>query len=172
MAKKFVFGETKVAKTSEEIREHSESKTEAAPTYDTPVTDNPVADTPVADTPATENTSATSQSEDENKQDENTSVTETVNTQQEDSESSVPLESKEQKTEAADKPVAATRERRRKNNTADRFALKGVKTENGIVVNVPMDDYMQLMMLKIQTGRTLKDLALQAIHEFVERNKM
>lgn len=46
------------------------------------------------------------------------------------------------------------------------------KTESGIVVNLPMEDYMQLMMLKIQTGRTLKDLALQAVHEFVEKNKI
>ena len=52
------------------------------------------------------------------------------------------------------------------------FAAKGKKTENGIVVNVPMEEYMQLTMMKFQTGRTLKDLALQAIHEFVERNKM
>lgn len=153
MARKFVFGETKVAKTSEEIREHSESKTEAD-----------------SDALATENTSATSKPEDENKQDESTSVTEMVNTQQEDSKPSVPLESKEQKTEATNKPVTATKNRKSK-NMASRFALNGVKTENGIVVNVPMDDYMQLMMLKIQTGRTLKDLALQAIHEFVDRNK-
>ena len=55
--------------------------------------------------------------------------------------------------------------------TTDSFAVKGKKTENGIVVNVPMEDYVQLMMMKFQTGRTLKDLALQAIHEFVERNK-
>jgi hypothetical protein len=161
MAKKFVFGETKVAKTSEEIREHSESKTEAALTNDTQV----------ADAPATENTSATSKPEGENKQNETTSVTETSNTQQEDPEPSVPLESEEQKTEATNKPMTATKNRKSK-NTASRFALNGMKTENGIVVNVPMDDYMQLMMLKIQTGRTLKDLALQAIHEFVERNKM
>lgn len=166
MGKPFVFGKTKVAKTSEEIREHSESKTEAVPANDAPATD-----TPVADAPATETVPATSKSEDEKKQDENTSVTETSNTQQEDSESSVPLESKEQKTEATNKPVTAAKNRKSK-NTASRFALNGVKTENGIVVNVPMDDYMQLMMLKIQTGRTLKDLALQAIHEFVERNKM
>lgn len=161
MAKKFVFGETKVAKTSEEIREHSESKTEAALTNDTPV----------ADAPATENTSATSKPEDENKQNETTSVKETSNTQQEDSEPSVPFESEEQKTESTKKPMTATKNRKSK-NTASRFALNGMKTENGIVVNVPMDDYMQLMMLKIQTGRTLKDLALQAIHEFVLRNKM
>lgn len=171
MAKKFVFGETKVAKTSEEIREHSESKTEAAPTNDASVTDTSVVDKPDGDALATENTSATSKPKDENKQDETTSVTETSDTQQEDSKSSAPLESKEQKTEATNKPVTAIKNRKSK-NTASRFALNGMKTENGIVVNVPMDDYMQLMMLKIQTGRTLKDLALQAIHEFVDRNKM
>lgn len=137
MGKSFVFGKTKVAKTSEEIRE---------------------------------NISATSKPEDENKQDETTSVTETSDNQQEDSKPSAPLESKQQ-TEATNKPVTATKNRKSK-NTASRFALNGMKTENGIVVNVPMDDYMQLMMLKIQTGRTLKDLALQAIHEFVEKNKM
>ncbi len=151
MAKKFVFGETKVAKTSEDIREHSESKTEAD-----------------SDALTTENTSATSKPEDENKQDETTSITETSDTQQEDSKPSAPLESKEQQTEVTNKPVTATKNRKSK-NMASRFALNGMKTENGIVVNVPMDDYMQLMMLKIQTGRTLKDLALQAIHEFVER---
>ena len=138
MGKPFVFGKTKVAKTSEEIRE---------------------------------NISATSKQEDENKQDETTSVTETSDNQQEDSKPSVPLESNEQQTEAINKPVTATKNRKSK-NTASRFALNGMKTENGIVVNVPMDDYMQLMMLKIQTGRTLKDLALQAIHEFVEKNKI
>ena len=137
MGKSFVFGKTKVAKTSEEIRE---------------------------------NISATSKPEDENKQDETTSVTETSDNQQEDSKPSAPLESKQQ-TEATNKPVTATKNRKSK-NTASRFALNGMKTENGIVVNVPMDDYMQLMMLKIQTGRTLKDLALQAIHELVEKNKM
>ena len=138
MGKSFVFGKTKVAKTSEEIRE---------------------------------NISATSKPEDENKQDETTSVTETSDNQQEDSKPTAPLESKDQQTEVTNKPVTATKNRKSK-NTASRFALNGMKTENGIVVNVPMDDYMQLMMLKIQTGRTLKDLALQAIHEFVEKNKM
>lgn len=53
----------------------------------------------------------------------------------------------------------------------DTFAANVKKTANGIVVNVPMEDYMQLTMMKFQTGRTLKDLALQAIHEFVERKK-
>lgn len=168
MGKSFVFGKTKVAKTSEEIREHIESKTEAALTNDAP--DTPVVDTSDGDAPAKETATAMSKMEDEIKQNESTSVTETVNTQQEESKPSVPLESKEQKTEATNKPVTATKNRKSK-NTASRFALNGVKTENGIVVNVPMDDYMQLMMMKIQTGRTLKDLALQAIHEFVDRNK-
>ena len=66
-------------------------------------------------------------------------------------------------------PVAKER-KRKKTLTDTSLAVKG-KTENGIVVNVPMEDYIQLTMLKFQTGRTLKDLALQAIHEFVERNK-
>ena len=66
---------------------------------------------------------------------------------------------------------AAKGRNRRRTLTDTSFAAKGKKTENGIVVNVPMEDYMQLTMMKFQTGRTLKDLALQAIHEFVERNK-
>lgn len=168
MTKKFVFGETKVAKTSEEIREHSESKTEAVPTNDAPATD-----TPVCDAPATETASTDTKPEEEKTENENAPVTETDNTQQEKQETSesTTLDDKDQKKEEADKP-AATRGHQRRSNTTDRFALKGVKTENGIVVNVPMDDYMQLTMLKIQTGRTLKVLALQAIHEFVKRNKI
>lgn len=59
----------------------------------------------------------------------------------------------------------------RTDTTPDTMATKSKKTSNGIVVNVPMDDYLQLTLMKCQTGRTLKDLALQAIHEFVERNK-
>lgn len=49
--------------------------------------------------------------------------------------------------------------------------LMGQKEEtNGIVIDVPMSDYMQLLMLKMRKKTTLKKLALQAIHEFVERN--
>ena len=51
-------------------------------------------------------------------------------------------------------------------------AIKDKGTTNGIVVNVPMEDYFQLMMLKKIEKKTLKDLALQAIHEFVERNRV
>lgn len=72
----------------------------------------------------------------------------------------------------ASTPASATQEPEQIDTPASRFDLQqGKKTANGIVVNVPMDDYMQLTMMKFQTGRTLKDLALQAIHEFVERNK-
>ncbi len=48
--------------------------------------------------------------------------------------------------------------------------VKAKKTTNGIVIDVPMQEYIKLTMMKVQTGRTLKDLALQAIREFVERN--
>lgn len=69
-------------------------------------------------------------------------------------------------------PAPATQEPEQIDTPASRFDLQqGKKAANGIVVNVPMDDYMQLTMMKFHTGRTLKDLALQAIHEFVERNK-
>ena len=74
-------------------------------------------------------------------------------------------------TKVANTSAPVAKERKRKKTLTDTsLAVKG-KTENGIVVNVPMEDYIQLTMLKFQTGRTLKDLALQAIHEFVERNK-
>lgn len=74
-------------------------------------------------------------------------------------------------TKVANTSAPVAKERKRKKTFTDTsLAVKG-KTENGIVVNVPMEDYIQLTMLKFQTGRTLKDLALQAIHEFVERNK-
>lgn len=127
MARKFVFGETKVAKTSEEIREHSESTKEEVPVIDAVDTQQKE---PIKDTTA----------------------------------------SVAQELKPIEKPMAATK-KRNKPVKKDRLAIQGAKTENGIVVNVPMDDYMQLTMLKIRTSRTLKDLALQAIHEFVERNK-
>ena len=74
-------------------------------------------------------------------------------------------------TKVANTSAPVAKERKRKKTLTDTsLAVKG-KTENGIVVYVPMEDYIQLTMLKFQTGRTLKDLALQAIHEFVERNK-
>ena len=128
MAKKFVFGETKVAETSEEIRENKADKTLAA---NHTVSNAPHAPSPVnIDDPLAVDTAS--------------------------------VETAETTDESREKATVAHIP----------FVAKGKKSENGIVVNVPMDDYMQLMMMKIQTGRTLKDLALQAIHEFVDRNKM
>ena len=59
-----------------------------------------------------------------------------------------------------------------KTSTVLSVAHPAAKATNGIVVDVPIDDYMALMQMKVMTRRTLKDLALQAIHEFVERNKV
>ena len=128
MAKKFVFGETKVAETLEEIRDNKADNTLAATST---VSDTQYAPSPVnIDEPLAVDTAS--------------------------------VETAETTDESRGKATVA--------HTP--FVAKGKKSENGIVVNVPMDDYMQLMMMKIQTGRTLKDLALQAIHEFVDRNKM
>ncbi len=77
------------------------------------------------------------------------------------------VEAKEEQT--TDTPVAKKKKRSPKQATP---VLKTKKTSNGIVIDVPMEDYMQLMMLKIQTGKTLKELTLQAVHEFVKRNKI
>lgn len=71
----------------------------------------------------------------------------------------------------ASTPAQVSHEPEQIDTPTNRFDLQGKKTANGIVVNVPMEDYMQLTIMKFHTGRTLKDLALQAIHEFVERNQ-
>lgn len=47
---------------------------------------------------------------------------------------------------------------------------KGKKTENGITVYVPMDYYERIMLMKMRTGVPIKDIALQAIMEFVDRH--
>ena len=49
---------------------------------------------------------------------------------------------------------------------------KGKKTENGITIYVPMEYYERIVMMKIRTGVPIKDLALQAVIEFLDRNKM
>lgn len=156
MAKKFVFGETKVAKTSEEIREHSENTTLVVPSADAPTKKND----------ATMVSSVTEEKETV----EVAPKAKTSSTRQEKSTQGDDV-IVAQETNTTEKAVSATK-KRKKTAPHERLVTNGVKTENGIVVNVPLDDYMQLTMLKIRTGRTLKDLALQAIHEFVERNKM
>ena len=49
---------------------------------------------------------------------------------------------------------------------------KGKKTENGITIYVPMEYYERIVMMKMRTGVPIKDLALQAVIEFLDRNKM
>ena len=48
---------------------------------------------------------------------------------------------------------------------------KGKKTENGITIYVPMEYYERIVMMKMRTGAPIKDLALQAVIEFLDRNK-
>ena len=47
----------------------------------------------------------------------------------------------------------------------------GKKTENGITIYVPMEYYERIVMMKMRTGVPIKDLALQAVIEFLDRNK-
>ena len=49
---------------------------------------------------------------------------------------------------------------------------KGKKTESGITIYVPMEYYERIVMMKMRTGVPIKDLALQAVIEFLDRNKM
>ena len=49
---------------------------------------------------------------------------------------------------------------------------KGKKTENGITIYVPMEYYERIALMKMRTGVPIKDLALQAVMEFLDRNKM
>ena len=49
---------------------------------------------------------------------------------------------------------------------------KGKKTENGITIYVPMEYYERIALMKMRTGVPIKDLALQAVIEFLDRNKM
>ena len=48
---------------------------------------------------------------------------------------------------------------------------KGKKTENGITIYVPMEYYERIVMMKMRTGLPIKDLALQAVIDFLDRNK-
>ena len=49
---------------------------------------------------------------------------------------------------------------------------QGKKTENGITIYVPMEYYERIALMKMRTGIPIKDLALQAVIEFLDRNKM
>lgn len=45
------------------------------------------------------------------------------------------------------------------------------KTASGIVVNLPIEYYKRILFMKIRTGVNMKDLALQTVIEFLDRNK-
>ena len=90
-------------------------------------------------------------------------------------------------TPATDKPAASTTtETEMPTNAANQPATtsfsndiavnmrkqKSKKTENGITIYVPMEYYERIVMMKMRTGVPIKDLALQAVIEFLDRNKM
>lgn len=45
------------------------------------------------------------------------------------------------------------------------------KSENGITIAVPMEYYERITMMKMRTGIPIRDLALQAVIEFLENHK-
>lgn len=47
----------------------------------------------------------------------------------------------------------------------------GKKTQNGITIYVPMEYYMQILQLKMETGVPIKDIALQAVIEYLDKHK-
>lgn len=56
--------------------------------------------------------------------------------------------------------------------TSEPVARKaGKKTQNGITIYVPMEYYMQILQMKMETGTPIKDIALQAVIEYLDRHK-
>ena len=49
--------------------------------------------------------------------------------------------------------------------------VTGKKTQNGITIYVPMEYYMQILQMKMETGTPIKDIALQAVIEYLDRHK-
>lgn len=45
------------------------------------------------------------------------------------------------------------------------------KTQNGITIYVPIEYYMEMYRMKVQTGKPIKDIALQAVIEYVDRHR-
>lgn len=45
------------------------------------------------------------------------------------------------------------------------------RTEHGITVIVPMEYYEQIALMKMRTGIPIRDIALQAVIEFVDKHK-
>lgn len=49
--------------------------------------------------------------------------------------------------------------------------VTGKKTQNGITIYVPMEYYMQILQMKMETGVPIKDIALNAVIEYLDRHK-
>ena len=182
---KFQFGKTKVKKTAESIREDNEQG--GAPLI--PVT---------PETHQQQEEQAKEQEKEQEKEHVKEQTPEESQPQVEDRKPKVHEEKpkekkpeeekleaqaeqvKEKKPEAPAQPKDELQQTPENSDSADTppdpnkalAAIRDKSATNGIVVNVPMEDYFQLMMLKKIEKKTLKELALQAIHEFVERNRV
>ena len=77
-------------------------------------------------------------------------------------------ENRENKEETAEKPATSYSS----DMVMNARKPKGKKTENGITIYVPMEYYEQIALMKMRTCVPIKDLALQAVIEFLDRNKM
>ena len=173
MSKKFQFGKTKVAKTAESIRDDNEQG--SAPLI--PVTP----DTDQQQKEQTEEQVKEQKPEESQPQvEERKSEVQKEQPKEEKPKEEKPEVQTELKPEAPAQPKDEPQQTQESSEPADTppvpnkalAAIKDKNTTNGIVVNVPMEDYFQLMMLKKIEKKTLKELALQAIHEFVERNRV
>ena len=178
---KFQFGKTKVKKTAESIREDNEQG--GAPLI--PVT---------PDTNQQQEVQAKEQEKEQVKEqkpeesqpqveDRKPKVQEEKPKEEKPEEEKLEAQAeqvKEEKPEAPAQPKDELQQTPENSDSADTppvpnkalAAIRDKSATNGIVVNVPMEDYFQLLMLKKIEKKTLKELALQAIHEFVERNRV
>ena len=179
---KFQFGKTKVAKTAESIREDNEQgSTPLVPV--TPDTNQQQKEQ--TEEQVKEQTSEESQPQVEERkpevQKEQPKKEQLKEEKPKKKKPEVQAEQvKEEKLEAPAQPKDEPQQTQESSEPADTppapnkalAAIRDKSATNGIVVNVPMEDYFQLMMLKKIEKKTLKELALQAIHEFVERNRV
>ena len=176
---KFQFGKTKVKKTAESIREDNEQGgTPLIPV--TPDTNQKQEEQAKEQEQVKEQTPEESQPQVEDRkpkvQEEQLKEEKPEEEKLEDQAEQV----KEEKPEAPAQPKDEPQQTPENSDSADTptvpnkalAAIRDKSATNGIVVNVPMEDYFQLMMLKKIEKKTLKELALQAIHEFVERNRV
>lgn len=56
-------------------------------------------------------------------------------------------------------------------NAAPISKARPKKSENGITISVPMEYYERITLMKMRTGIPIRDLALQAVIEFVDKHK-